>query len=649
MNPLILDKSLNSMYQYIHCATDNGEAFTPDTSILFSLYNENADTFVTGYDGVTMTVKDSITGVYQCPINLSALTLGSYTPYIKAVDDGDDYKALPKIIICDGGLVGFDRNIDDTIEITCSFPGSDGIAVAPGTSIKISIYPANSDTATVDEAAMSVKDTETGNYKYAFDISAIDKGVYNYIIVAVHSGKNYIMNGVIPINYTSALTADDRIKFFDTNLIESATLSEPSLDTFGASTDIIENIRDNHSGTYITLNPAWADTNVEEPDGDMDDNTTWTGDTNLSLSDNAVTYLVGAKSVEVDGYATATADTDIELDVTGSEFDITDKEYGMVAVYFTTAPTDVVSVSMTIADSSANDVVSTVTVDKDGVAFGIGSTAGWQYLIFDLSGDGSIDYTDIQTVTIKLTLGTAKTLDNVLWDGLRFVSNVLNFQYQFTSATDCKLIELKDTTSARYNFEKSADAVTWTNIKASTSLTDDYGLYFDDTGHSSIYYRVRVGLTNQSGTIGVQVGDILLLDYLDNGMLDLSDNNVSPSIENNMQSDDNWIGKKFISKNSKTFACNIDFDGFSSTASAGQTDADFVKVLFNRTSPFYIWLNGGRLDSAFEPSREVWQEENLYLVHDVSASPEGFKTTYLNGGSVPYTIELIESAWIEED
>jgi len=640
-NVIIVDKTLNPYFDILAAfeGTD-GHTWVPDTSTVIDIYPANSDTQIVS--GAAMSVKTGSVQKYRW--HTAAHDDGYYVYKITATDDGSDYIKTGHIKLTSGDFIGANKADDSTIEITAEWYDTDGIAAAPDTSFLIRIYKGGSDDIVVASANMSEKDSVTGYYKYAWDISSVTDGLYNVIVVAVNSAETDYRTYTIPIKRGSDTpTLNGSVKFFDTNLIESATATEPAIALFAGDTDIIENIRDNQDGSKITLNPSWDDTTAVELDGDMDDNTTWAGDTNLVLADNSTTYLIGAASVEVDGYAEATADEDIVLDLTGSEADITDKEFGMVAVYFTDSPENVTGIKMTIADSSANEVSATVTTDKDGTAF---AAAAWTYLLFDLSGDGDIDYSDIQTVTLTLTLDTDETLDNVLWDGLRFVSNILDFEYQFTAAQSVKLIELKNTDTKRYAFEKSTNGSTWTTIQESENLTADYALYYDHTGESDVYFRVRVGLVNQDGDIGVDIGDILILDYLKTGMWENADYQHKPFFEYNKEAQDNWLNKKFVSNTGKTFNCEIVCGEYVYS----QNDYDIIEEICDRKQPFYMWLNGDRGSDIDYPGK-AWNEENLYLVHNLSELKDGH-VSYQDDNynrTEENVLMLVEAAWIEEE
>ncbi|HPD18215.1 MAG TPA: SpaA isopeptide-forming pilin-related protein [Candidatus Goldiibacteriota bacterium] len=97
------------------------------------------------------------------------------------------------------------KDINSTIQITTVFNDPEtGAMATPDTSIKIRIYPANSDTEILEETSMSVKDSVTGYYYYAWDISSVPSGLYNYLIIAVHDSVTYGEKGSILILVSKA-------------------------------------------------------------------------------------------------------------------------------------------------------------------------------------------------------------------------------------------------------------------------------------------------------------------------------------------------------------------------------------------------------------------------------------------------------------
>ena len=113
----------------------------------------------------------------------------------------------------------FIKDINSTAEITAVFSDpTTGANAVPDTSIVIDIYPANSDTQTITSQAMSVKDSVTGYYKYAWNISSVDAGHYNYIITAVNDSVTYSAKGEVEIFDTSADALDSKIDTIDTNV-----------------------------------------------------------------------------------------------------------------------------------------------------------------------------------------------------------------------------------------------------------------------------------------------------------------------------------------------------------------------------------------------------------------------------------------------
>ena len=123
------------------------------------------------------------------------------------------------------------KDIESTLEITAVFTLL-GVDTAPDTSIKINIYPNNSDTQTITDTDMTQKDSITGFYKYAWDISGVTAGRYTYKITAVHDSKTYSFSDDIRIMTSSTDTiktnVDDvetKIDVIDTNVDQIETAS----------------------------------------------------------------------------------------------------------------------------------------------------------------------------------------------------------------------------------------------------------------------------------------------------------------------------------------------------------------------------------------------------------------------------------------
>lgn len=84
------------------------------------------------------------------------------------------------------------KTLNTSIEITACYFNDAGEAAAPDTSAKVRVYPANSDTETVAETNMTVKDGETGFYKYVWDITSVTAGYYIAFVKFVDAGKTII-------------------------------------------------------------------------------------------------------------------------------------------------------------------------------------------------------------------------------------------------------------------------------------------------------------------------------------------------------------------------------------------------------------------------------------------------------------------------
>ena len=327
--------------------------------------------------------------------------------------------------------------------------------------------------------------------------------------------------------------------------------------------------------------------------------------------------------------------------------DLTDYQIGWLLVYFTNAPAGTITLKLKIQDSNDNPVEVEKTIDVSGVEW---TQAAWHEVAFDLSGDGTINYADIEDVIMSVQNDSGAELNGVLLDGLRFTPHFFTFKYQFSAATDARLIEIKGVTTKEYFFEKSTDDSAWNSIQENDSFTADYALWFNDTAESDIYFRVRMHVVNQDNEFSIDIGDILILDYLDRGAFD-TEPKFKPVLSNAITQLLNWVNAQHVFKTSEFFGCDINIPLFSAMESGeGQNDADFTDVMFKRIKPFYIWLNGDR-GTNFNIRERAWDENNLFLVQHISENPQAHFNSLADAQNAgeERTITLIESAWIEAD
>ena len=99
-------------------------------------------------------------------------------------------------------LIGI-KDVNTTVQITAIFTNETGEAAAPDTSAKITIYPANSDTPTVSQTDMTIKNSKTGFYKYAWNISEVSRGLYIALFEFVDNSNTYISQQTILITSIS--------------------------------------------------------------------------------------------------------------------------------------------------------------------------------------------------------------------------------------------------------------------------------------------------------------------------------------------------------------------------------------------------------------------------------------------------------------
>ena len=644
-----IDKVLNPTCEIMQPLSDgDGYTWTPDTSVTIDIYPANSDTQIV--TGAAMSVKDSETGVYFYTLNASALNVGFYIYKIKAVDSGNNYSDDGVILITENNFIGIDRAVDSTIELTANWHDANGIDAAPNTSITISVYNGRG-TKQVSAQVMSVKDSVTGFYKYALDISDYSDGTYNYLSKAVNSGETNYRHGIFTLKKGRAQTSvNGDIRFFDTNLIESSTASEPDLTTLdtllgiarGGATDIRENFLDNRSETKVTLKPIFSDADLIDKDMEAihaaDPSLGWVG-TNTTVTADGATKIIGSFSIKCDSIANATT---ANMNRTFTAFDIADEQIGWVAFYFDDAvPTNV---QLEIKDSAGISVKITATTDYLGAAFTIDS---WNYIAFDLSGDGTIDYTDIDDVTVYIYNNTGGAITNIYVDGLRFNPHEHVFEYVWSADETVNLVEIKGCNSKTYNISYDTGYVAW-GAGAFTSSVD-YALVYDETGKTGDRVRIKLHVTDFNGNFEIDIEDLLVLKLLGRGGF-TNDGKIKPILNNEIKRMPNWVGANHVFKPKTMFACNIEFDGFPATETEGQDDSDYVTTLFDRSTPFYIWLNGDRGNSGWANLKEVFKEQNLYLVQDISQNKQGHQgdEDYTNGGE-KYILKLIEAAWVEAE
>jgi hypothetical protein len=87
-------------------------------------------------------------------------------------------------------MIKHDKQDGDYVEIPAVFTSSTGELAEPDTSFKLYLYPANSETATLDGVDLDEVGT-SGGYSYTWNVSAVAVGNYYGYIKAVDDGKTY--------------------------------------------------------------------------------------------------------------------------------------------------------------------------------------------------------------------------------------------------------------------------------------------------------------------------------------------------------------------------------------------------------------------------------------------------------------------------
>lgn len=105
-------------------------------------------------------------------------------------------------------MIKHDKKDGNYIEIPAVFTNSSGVVAEPGTSFKLYVYPANSETAILDGVDLDEVGTSS-MFSYTWDISSVSAGNYYGFIVAVDSGNTYAT--AINIDITDTTTLNNNI------------------------------------------------------------------------------------------------------------------------------------------------------------------------------------------------------------------------------------------------------------------------------------------------------------------------------------------------------------------------------------------------------------------------------------------------------
>lgn len=634
---MLIDKRLNSICRiYGVFINANGVLAAPDTSMKITIYKSDNSAPVKVVDAADAT--SLATGVYYYAWDLSAVAIGTYNAMFTAVDSAESVGYTQEIRVLSGADCGdMDKASGDIVLIFGNFADATGVLTTADTSAVIDIYPANSNTKTIDGAALT--EYSTGLYYYAWNVSALAAGNYMFNFTYTHDGVAYssiTQRLLIDSNHIAASISDTgKPKIFDDNLIISAdTITEPTGNI--AATDLMSYIKDNRSETKLTLRPNWSDAAKVEPDGDMDALTDWTdGDGVDSSALDTTYYITGAKSFLI----TAEVAASYEMAWAGTT-DISNTKIGWIGLRLKDQPTGDISVKLKI-DDGTYDYEVTATTDYLGNA--IDTIDTWYYVAVNLQGSADIDYTAITGINIKIVNTETEAVDFYI-DGLRFTPHVHNFIYEWTAAQDVNLVEIKGCDSLAYDisyYDGSYTSITSGAFDANTDFAIDY----DSTGVSATKVKFEINAANYSGGLVVSLGDLLVLTQLYEWQNTARHN---PMTRQEISEQSNWLGAKRIFKTRSWFECNIEFDGFTADE---EEDIEYIQTLLERDMPFFYWLNGNIVNTDFNVITKEWKRENLYRVYNAT---DTIKVAPYNGQNKKgnpiekNTLKLIEAAYIEE-
>jgi hypothetical protein len=219
------------------------------------------------------------------------------------------------------------------------------------------------------------------------------------------------------------------------------------------------------------------------------------------------------------------------------------------------------------------------------------------------------------------------------------------FEYVFITAQPLNFLQIKGCNANDYLVEIDTGSGYATLASGNFTALVDYVTWYSATTENIIGLKITFSHENYGGSDSVIVGDIIAAGQLYEFV---GDGRYYPEFKIDTTENQNWLGSKRINKTRYWFECEIKIDGFTGEQ---QDDLDFVRVLQNRNTPFYIWLNGNRGDAAFDSLGECWKFDNIYRVYDqmetVSLGHASGQCDILNKTDEA-TIKLVEAAYVEE-
>lgn len=109
-------------------------------------------------------------------------------------------------------MIRHDKADGNYVDIPAVYTTSAGVLAEPDTSFKLYLYPANSETATLDGVDLDEIGT-SGIYSYTWDVSAVAVGNYHGSIIAVNDSSSYPVAVSVEITDTNT-----RLTTIDTNV-----------------------------------------------------------------------------------------------------------------------------------------------------------------------------------------------------------------------------------------------------------------------------------------------------------------------------------------------------------------------------------------------------------------------------------------------
>jgi hypothetical protein len=216
--------------------------------------------------------------------------------------------------------------------------------------------------------------------------------------------------------------------------------------------------------------------------------------------------------------------------------------------------------------------------------------------------------------------------------------------YEYDAAFRPSLIAVNGIDCVRYDISSSVDGVTYVSLSSSNALAVDNVLLFETitAGQERAYYKFTLGFKNQAGGLGIELANILVLDFLYEWD---EQPRCLPMKENSVNQSENKHGAVTVDKVGSRIRFDLTFDGFANEA---QNDLDFIEILFERKTPLWFWLNGNNTNTDYSSPSTPWRKESIYYVYDATSQlPLG----HINNQADKYnptdkiTVSLVEAAY----